>query len=349
MLHENSSSESRSHWIFALLLGIAGLLILLVFINLRSQAADNGTTNVSVSGSAPSFGTIYFVTTSASATMIATAVPSQNTVTTYYLEGSYTDLNGCEDVASSTNQNGIIIASVHPTTASGLSCYTGTTTTLPIWDDTSCYGAFAAGTYDTIAESGCVITSCDNSGGVDTDANFSCKINVQYNAEQTVTGANASAVWYADIIMAGASDLTKSAASSTASFEMATVNALTLGGNVAFGSLALGGTSAEQSLTITNQGNNNSLNVAASATAMTCTQTGTIIPGYIRMSTTTGQTWAQRSWVFSSTSTPTFGISLSKATVTTTASVTTTYLNLKVPASGVAGVCNGTLTLSATT
>ena len=45
--------NSRQHMLFALLLGVIGLLILLVFVNLRSQA-DSPSTSVGLDNTAPS-------------------------------------------------------------------------------------------------------------------------------------------------------------------------------------------------------------------------------------------------------------------------------------------------------
>ena len=102
---ENNSE--RLHYAIALGLGVVGLLIILIFVSIRSQA-DTTTSSVVVSNTTPTIDAIIGVgsvstTVASTFTPIAeTNVTSNSMSTTFYAKFDYTDANGCTQVSNNS-------------------------------------------------------------------------------------------------------------------------------------------------------------------------------------------------------------------------------------------------------
>ena len=99
------TNDNRQHLIFAILLGIAGLLIILIFVTIKSQA-DDSSTSASVTNASPSFDSIFITTTSVS-TYQDNPVLTENTTTNVFVKGTFTDNNGCDEVTTTTGAGGV--------------------------------------------------------------------------------------------------------------------------------------------------------------------------------------------------------------------------------------------------
>lgn len=337
------TNDSRQHLIFAVLLGIAGLLIILIFVTIKSQA-DDATTTTSVNNKSPTIDTLY-VTDVAYNGSGTTLDLTENTTTNVYIYGTYSDDNGCDEVATSTGGGSGYHAGV--TTSlyrSGMG--SGCTAT-----NERCYTGITCNTY-----------AC-TPGGTDTTGSFACTTTVQYYAEPTDAGTYTAQTWMATATsgdkywdgtaITGGNVTTVGVASSTSTgVELSTLTAIGLGsdgngGSIAYGALALSGTSAaDVTLALKNTGNVTNI-PQASGTSMTCSNGGVITAGYQKLATTTGVAYGSKTaltgsavGIFSATGCFPVGTSSGDST-------TNTYWMIQLPSTGIAGSCSGTNTINA--
>jgi len=182
----------------------------------------------------------------------------------------------------------------------------------------------------------CYIASCATTTCSGTDSDFNCSTTVQYFANNS-SGWR----WYATVTDAAPS----SGTSTTATTTIAQLNALDVTNAIAYGSLALGGTSATgATTTVTNTGNKNGMDAQVSAAAaMTCTS-GTIAQANQHYATTTsGFTYGSGVALSDTPTAATLSIA-QRTSATTTGNI---YWKLQAPATSTAGTCTGVNTFTA--
>lgn len=298
------NSESKQHYLFAILLFIAGLLIILIFLTVRSQADDTNT-SASVGNAAPSVGAVTIAEASAGA-QANTINLSEGATKTLYCHAEFIDNNGCDEVDSGGNIKAVF--------------YSDNTDANCDADDADCYIVEGEG-------NGCTVSAC--AGGTDTTATVECQTDVQYYADATD--------WTCQIQVNDAS------ATSTASFATTTINACVglaiTGGPINFGTVALGATSNEQSITLNNTCNS-IIDADASATDITC-DVGFIEDALQRFSLSQGAAYNTMTAMSSSSQTVDLNIpvGLNENDIV--------YQMLQLPNSGVGGTCSGTQTWTA--
>ncbi len=317
------TNDSRQHLIFAVLLGIAGLLIILIFVTIKSQG-DTSDTSATVTNAAPSVDSIY-ITTSSQATYQDSITLTENTTTDVFVKGTFSDNNGCDEVSG---VGGGITTTLYRSGISG---------------GTNC-SANNSNCYQTIS---CSFFNC-TSGGSDTTGSFLCTSSVQYYTNPTDSGTYSSQTWLAT---ATATDKYASAfATTTGGVEMNSLLAIGLGENgsgasIAYGSLALGATSAaDVNLIIRNTGNVRT-NPQVSGTDLTCT-VGTIPNSNQKYATTTGVAYGSKTAL--SGAAANLNVCMSVATESASSTSSTLWM-IQIPSNGVAGACTGTNTVSANT
>lgn len=274
-------------------------------------------TEQSVSGaSAPTVDTITAAASSGGSETSLTL--SESTTTMLYVHGTISDADGCADVAT----NGSVTAKFFRSSlAEGADCSA---------DNNDCY---------VIANAACTKTACDGTPE-DTLFSYECTAPIQYYADSTASGPHANTNWTARI---AATDASPATGYGSDTIEMESTIALDVTPSIDYGSVALGAESAEQTLTVTNVGNNG-IDVDLSVSGpMNCT-TGVVTPGDIHYSATQGFSYAGGT---SLSNTPTeFELDLGNRTNDATPSTKNVYLKLKMPQTGAGGSCSNTLTIT---
>jgi hypothetical protein len=342
--------DNKTHWVFALLLGIAGLLILLIFINLRSKA-DDSTTTVTTSSSAPTLSTPLMCDENASYSSGVVCSSGDTAIT--LTESDYTGMTGGNDIyISSTvtdvdtidefDNQGYGAITYYVTTSTGMNgCAPGATES-----DRDCYSrtnqARGSGFSNTTVGE-CYFASYTASA---TTATFACKVHLAANAMPWPT-------WYAKIkAMDGASNMVFG---TSASFSVATSTGLALSGNISYqlssAAIPVGSVSDASTVTVANSGNVTT-DYKVLVSDMGCSR-GAAISGYgstaqIGYSTsmasfTVGNKTNSAS---SSASATRVRASIAAPTSSSTLSTGNFYTKLQVP-SGSGGSCNGTITFTA--
>ena len=328
-------ADNKTQTLIAILLGVAGLLILLIFLIIRSQA-DDTTPTASIDDVQPTIETIRLGTT-VGGNEVLTASPTsslnltENTTTTLSLNGTVQDFNGCEDITAAEDPLIAVIAT------------NDTVHTVAVADPTSSYGLLES-------TGGCSLTGC--TGASDLDVDYECTFGIEHFAANTTTdtpkGTGEALYWVAKVIVqdVDGNGTGNAAPSSTASFEMNLLTAIDVGSSINYGSVSFDTTSTEVALTVTNTGNDNTTDFDIIGTAMTCT-TGTIAVGQQRYDTSA----ATYGTALTAASTTPLDANLAKQTATTTQSTSSIYWDLFVPtptSTSVAGTCTGTTTLYGT-
>ncbi len=339
-MHENTSGSSKQHYLFALLMFMSGLLIILIFLMVRSQA-DQTTTTLGVTNTAPTINAVHLSTSSSSGDLSQISV-TDNANTTIYVWGDFTDVNGCAEVTN-TPQGGIKAFLYNTTSTVGstldvnTSCTDGT-------DSADCYvSASSSPILQNNASDFCTFSGC--AGGTDTDANYSCRFDVRHFA--TPAQSWAAKVLARDTNLVDLSESANSTSSlSTDTATLAALNAVDLGtGSFDYGALAAGETSVQENVTVANSGNS-TIDFYFSGTDMTCSVgSGSIPVANIHVtSTQAGVPYADMDLVSSSPIAASPATQLVRRTAGA-ASTQSVYSRLFVPVSGVAGTCAGTLTI----
>ncbi len=328
-MSNESHSDSKQHALFALLLGIMGLLILLVFITIRSQADDASTT----SGVTNSLASVDSIVVGLQNDGLADDITlTENTTTTVYVSGTFTDLNTCNDPANG-GQIKVALGRSSNFTSDDCGAFDANDC---VTEATAMTTGSGNGTYWD-----CSVGACDSS--TDTTGTFVCNADLQYFLEPTDTGT-----YSADTLKVAVSIHDGTGFGSIAtntSQEANTTTAIALDdSSIDYGTVALGGTSAEQTVVVTNTGNSISgIKVNISGTDMSCNgQTGAIDKGQQHWSTTAAQAYGTMT-ALTGTAAQMF-TSMAKATAAASPVTQSTYWKLQLPASGVGGTCAGTVT-----
>lgn len=315
MAHDSPQTEisiNKIHLIIGLLLLVAALLIVLVAVNVRSQA-DNADTSASINNSDPVVDTVLIDSGAATVTL------TENTTTDVTVSGTFHDDNGCDEVTT-------VVADFYRTsngTGGGR-------------DDLNYYQV-------SLLETQCSITNC-TAGGTDRTGDFSCTVPVQYFADGTGAGAQyPTDDWTANVTIGDGTAFGLNSATIGIN-ELTSLNAA----NVVFGALDVDGISGEITQTITNTGNNNALNFLLSGSDMSCTD-GTIDVASLKYSSSTGVAYGSMTALTGTG--VSVGMSITKAASTAAPSTADFYWRLQAtaqtPTEGLSGSCAGTATLVA--
>ena len=376
-----SEQESKTHWIFALLLGIAGLLILLIFINVRSKAdGTNGTSSTAALSNAAPYLTAVQTCTNAndpgtSAVCSTGANPSSYTVAecsdiggtctgdaakTYIrVTGNYTDPNGCSEVTARTASPWDAITILIATSSGNGTLDNGI-------NGVNYWSIGATGSTDGT----CTFSTCAT--GV-TDGTFNCKVALRYNMEPDTTNH-----WRAWVQLNDGSTTSTYTTYTSSTFDIDATLAIAVPATLTFTQGSNGGgspliasstdsgiaaaTSGDTSLIVYNTGNTAAtayrfygLATGTSAVippnAFSCTS-GAILNSALKWQLTSGVTFSSMAsstpssnakW--GSTTTSSLGISTSK-TIVSSGAQQTMYFKLQVP-TGVSGTCSGSLYFTA--
>lgn len=251
----------------------------------------------------------------------STLTLTENSTTTLYIHGSISDADGCADVAT----NGTVTAKFYRSNhANGYSCSA---------DNNDCY---------VILNSACAKTGCD--GGGDNFFNYACTGAIQYYADTTVTGTHTATNWSATVT---ATDSLGTAASSTDTIEMNSTVALAISpSSLPYGEIALGGQSAEQTVTVTNSGNIGiDININVDG-AFACT-TGVLSADAAHYSMTQGFSYAAGAALSLQSTEVEFNHS--PRTDDATPKTKNLYFRLQAPSTGAGGSCSNALTVTSTT
>ncbi len=314
----SESMQDRQHYLFAVLLGIAGLLIILIFVTIRSQA-DDSTSTTSISNTTATVNTIT-VATASLGTDTSSINPSESSWTNVYVHGTYTDNNGCDEVSSGGVTTTVFYTSV------GANCDQS---------EVDCYKK-------TSYSASCSISSC--SGGTDETGVYECTIPIFYFAT--------NGGWTASVVL---NDGTGNSAAVTDTFTFTELTAISAPANMNFGNVAYNGTSgtstAAASYSVVNSGNDNATLVKWYGGDLTCTD-GTIDVSKIRVTSSTSGCNTYSGMLSLSTASTALGVSIQKGTASTTGGQGSTTLCARinaVPESGsvLSGSCTGSATFLA--
>jgi len=338
------NEDRKMHYIFGALLGIAGLVILLIFVTLSSQAENEplGATTT-LDNTAPTIDSVYFGTSAAytAGTQAsgnetggtldleeAPATAGGNTTVDVVVEVTYTDVNGCTEVEDSGDYS---IALRH--TGVSLGTASGGFCSAALIGDEECYSYQSTGCTDSCA------------GGVDTDGTISCTFSVPHFALQ--------GTWYVD---AGVDDGSAFFVEDTGNTSL-TVNQLTAIGlldtGLNFGNLSLGSTTTAGLVTtgIRNGGNDNTTHLGVYGDDYTCSgqDAGSFTVDYTKFSSSSVAYESAVGVAGSSPTANTAGIILGKqhenSIVLEDDQKDTLYWGLQTPSSGYSGTCTTTITV----
>jgi len=308
------SNESRQHYLFAILLFIAGLLIILIFLTVRSQA-DDTTASASVSNATPTIDSVTIAESTGGADSDA-ITPVAGSTKTVYVHGAFHDDNGCAEVTAAAQ--GVKVLLYSPNTTS--SCDT---------DNADCY--------ENDGGVACSYTNC--AVGTDTVANYECQFALQYYADP--------GDWTAYVT---ANDGTAtSTADSSNTTTLAEITGISLSGSINYGGVSLGGTSTigtGSTISMSNKGNVTE-DYRFSGSNMTC-DVGTVDVGQQHYASGLGginSSTAYASLYALGSSASTVQHDMAKATASAQ-STTSSYWQITLPSNGVSGTCTGTITVT---
>ena len=328
---------SKNHYAIAALLGVVGILVLIIFIGLRSQA-DDSTTSATVSNATPTIDTITVSSASAGAAVTSLNL-EESTSTPLYVYGTFTDNNGCDEVtgAQSSDVPNFFVWTYRSGVATS-SCTSGGTF---LSDDRFCYTtASSTSQYNTgVWNATCTFSGC--TGSTDVDGSYECRIPFNYFADPTDSGAYSAQTW--NVVVSAADYGNTPATLAYSTVEINAGAALSVTAAVNYGSLAFSAASAVQTATTTNTGNKMTLDSYVSGSVLTCTD-GTISIGQQKYTTSTSAT---PNVALTGSNAP-LRLSMNKRVSTSTApAVSTTRWQLTMPSSGLSGTCSGTITFTA--
>lgn len=326
----NRRGESQAHVVYAVTFTIIAVVALVGLIMMNTEADDSGQ-SVTISNAAPTFtGNVLFYQPEGDTDIQGNAdaiTPTEGTWTTYGVSGTVNDTNGCADFNADT------------TTAKwNLKIFrvaTGTSGN----DGASCVAGNASCLLDTYQHIG--MGSCTDS----ITQTFTWAVDLPYYLQPS-RGDNAPSVddtWVARVAVTDAGSSTTTA--TTAAFEINELNALAVTPTTNYGTLALGATSASQTIALTNTGNLvQDYNVYS--TDLTCDGLGSIPKASVKIKANTNGTvttpmgaLAGNNWAV---------LNDSVAVATSAVSTGTTHsVWMVTPSSNALGVCTGTATWAA--
>ena len=274
--------------------------------------------------------TVSGVTIALASGMDASAVSSlttnENADIRVYVHGTYTDDNGCGDVATS----GTVRMTLYRSWVDN-----GPTCTA---NRAYCFRSTSIG-YTSNINFG---NSC--TGPEDLTGDFEFSVLLPFYVDPTDVGQFADQNWIASVT---AVDNALGEGANTATMEINTLSSLNIANSIQFGTVVLGVVHANENfvVTVTNTGNNNELDVGVAGTPMFCS--GGTIPvaniGYV----TTTYTPLASAYTSLTGSLTSSNVNILKGTEANSVSQMNVYWDLTVPETGVGGACNGTLTLTA--
>lgn len=287
----------------------------LVLLGAQVALADNASTQVVVSNSAPSVSSVQL-------NGAAAITLTENTTTSVAITATITDANGCTDVISS----GTVTFAVYRSSVSNGSACT----------------ANAQNCYRTTSY---VVASDLCSGGTDTSATVSATIPIWYFADPTDASSTSYAAdtWIAAVT---AADYSAAQSSSTDSRELNTLLALDVTGSINYGALTANTDTGatNQVATTTNTGNVrqrtdiSGTNMTSGANSIAATQ---------QKFATSSATYASLTHTLS-TSPTNYQTNIQPATTSTVPAVSSTYWGIAVPDGQAVGTYTGTNTFTAT-
>jgi hypothetical protein len=309
-------SPNVIYGIIFVVISVIGLVALSVVLSRADTVSQTG----SVTNDDPSIDSIT-ISESSLGSADSSLTLTENANKTIYVHGTATDNNGCEDIddtASATWGARLYRTGVgNNCTASDNNCYTIT----PANED---------------------ITGC-SAGGSDLNVVYEFDFDLKYFADATDAGSSpdfSSSEWTAGVKVTDNNNGDSNFATTTA--EVATLKALNVTSDKSYGEVALGATSAEQTLTITNTGNDDDLDpTIEQASTWSCT-IGTIPQDQLHWSDTSSFAYADATSVTSS------AVDLNDASIEKGAGGThEIYTQLYISTTGVGGSCTSTLTFTA--
>ncbi len=236
----NRRGESQAHVVYAVTFTIIAVVALVGLIMMNTEADDSGQ-SATISNAAPTLsGSVLFYIPGGETDIQGDAklqTPTEGTWTTYGVSGTVSDNNGCADYNADTTSS-----------KWGLKIYrvaTGTTAN----DGGNCSSSNASCLIDTYQHIG--LGPCTSS----VSQTFNWAVDLPYYLQPSI-GTNAPAstdTWVARVSIKDASNAEVTGV--TAGFEINELNALAVTPTTDYGTLALGGTSASQTIALTNTGN----------------------------------------------------------------------------------------------
>ncbi len=246
---------------------------------------------------------------------------TENSTTSVYIHGSATDADSCQQIDAVSGSSSWRVVFYRSDLAQSDACTA---------DDLNCYQAL---------ESDSNLTNCDSPE--DTTLDYEMQIPIAHFADATDADSSpdySTTNWTAFVEVTD--DLLQSTFA-TSTTEINTLKALSVTPMVNYGVIGFAEESTEQSVTITNTGNDNDLDPMISDSEGWICTIGTLTSDAVTFNTTPGLGWAAGLAV---TATPAdvndLSLIKSTGTVNPTANV---YLTLKLPESGLAGSCSSTL------
>lgn len=263
------------------------------------------------------------VATSSGGASISNLNLTESASTTIYIHGQASDIDGCQeidDVAVSSSWTTVVYRT---NVANAQDC---------IQNSANCY---------QVVEQNSDLLNC---AGEDIDIDYEFDVEIPYYIDATDAGSDpdySTTDWtaYVNVI-----DDQGASATSTTAFEINTLNALEIHGTLSYGAGSLGDELPEQTISIENTGNNNALEpLISDANGWTCDY-GSMSRTVVHYNTIAEQLYELGTELTSSAVDTTLDIPKS---INGASSTLDLFFKLKIPASGVGGVCNSTLTLIA--
>ncbi len=325
-------AQTDSSQVIALLLGVFVLLAALLFVSIRSKAAEGGEsdTQVTISAAAP---TMSLFAHNQSELPLSMLLINEGSVTNTEIEILYSDNNGCAEIVAASSTVEMVAFHSQET---ALSCATSGT------NSSTCIAS-----NDAFAEFAGAVGSNTCTGPTDLDVSYKYTIEWDYFVSSSVADG-----WGLSARITDAAGTT-STLTLVDNFGVTGQTYMSLASStVDFGSLALGATATSADpLVLTNTGND-SLDVDLLIDNMTCTD-GTINadsggdPGEIRVDIGSAAFESMGSNVAGGLVTLS-NFNLEAASSRTDSATQTIYWGIEIPTSGVGGTCTGGITLTAT-
>ncbi|MFH1947303.1 MAG: hypothetical protein ABIJ23_04065 [Candidatus Magasanikbacteria bacterium] len=312
--------ENKYHYLVALLMGVVGLLIILIFVSLRTGAEnEGGTASTTIINTAP---TVDSIVVTGAQTLNQAAYGSDG-LATVTVAVQYTDSNSCYDVKTGS---GTFLVGIYNDLNAGTTCdAAGELDYHDCYEENSYAGTFTCA------------NDCVGLG--DTVGTITCEFPFKHFAEP--------GTWE---VYTSLYDGTAETVSTTASniHTINTLGAIALNSTlVDFGSLSLGGVStldAADTITgVRNSGNQDVALKALTATGMSCSSYGIIPIVNLKIATSTSVAYVNKTVL--SDSAVELGYTLSQQTVNGSASTGSLYWGLQIPSTGVAGTCTSSITV----
>lgn len=322
MSSESLSEGKGIHLLYGVLFTVIALAALIALIRMQSRA-DSVSQTLATGNATPAIDSVTIST--ASYGSAATSVTlTEATTTNVYVWGTASDSNGCEQIDAAADYS----IKVYRTNVTGGSSCTA--------DDNDCY---------SIASGSIVVDQC-TAGGTDLISRYQGTLATNYFADPTDTGATQSATnWTASVT---ANDGTATSSAGTATTEVNTLLSLDVTGTVNYGTIALGGTSADQTVSITNTGNAGiDATILATTATFSCT-VGSFAVGQAEWSTTAAFSYGAGTDMTTTAAALHGAAGAMVPQRTAGVSSTNFYTAVQLPSTGISGTCTNTLTVAAT-